>query len=305
MAPRNLRLPRRHDRPLRYERAPAAVRGAASFITIHPGFNAKTQRPKKRRPREWPQPSLVGTLSTAYTYSLSPRLGTLRKASLPYLVAPLRLCVKSLLRPPVQHQPWPDWRRQRDFGRDCRARLWRAFNSARFRVVKLLGNPALDLAGGLSDFRLWKFDPPNVKIRKPFQSIHDMTGGLHGSGRVHSGSFHRLIAIDQPFKLARLDVHQQPVDRHLRANERTAAGNVASFDHIRSFAAKQAEEFVDVVRKQMPLDAQRAQPVNQVHRSRVTDQATRMADDGDFPAALDSASQSQRTHSATERTGDN
>ena len=55
----------------------------------------------------------------------------------------------------------------------------------------------------------------------------------------------------------------------------------------------------------MPLHAQRAQPVNQLHRRRLAHLAIRMADNGDFLAALDGAGQGQRAHCAAQGAADN
>ena len=55
--------------------------------------------------------------------------------------------------------------------------------------------------------------------------------------------------------LAGFNVHQQTVHRNLGADEGAVPDDFDAFDDVGSFAGKQAEEFVQVVRQEMPLDA--------------------------------------------------
>ena len=113
-----------------------------------------------------------------------------------------------------------------------------------------------------------------------------------------------FVTVHNPFKLASLDVHQKTMHRDFRADERAVPDNVASLDDVLPFAAEHAEKFVEVFRQQMPLDAQGLQFVKQLHRRGFGNLAVRVADDGDFLAALDGAGQRQRPHGAGERPGD-
>ncbi len=65
-----------------------------------------------------------------------------------------------------------------------------------------------------------------------------------------------------------------------------------------------AEKFVKVVRQPAAVHAQRLEFVQQLHRRGLADLAIRVADDGDFLAALDRARQRERPHGAAQRLGD-
>src|SRR4051794_38847950 len=86
-------------------------------------------------------------------------------------------------------------------------------------LVDLLLEPILRFGDRFADFGLGKFHFPHFEFGQRFESVHGLPGGFDDFGPPRVCRAEHLIAVDEPFQFARLDIYQQAVHRNLWSDQ--------------------------------------------------------------------------------------